>query len=100
MKIKLNFISVVLLFSLFSLNIFADDHNDAQKLVKSGEILSLEIILKELRKTSQGRVIEVELERKNSQLVYEIEVLNVQGEVLEYVFAAKTGKLISKDIEN
>ncbi len=78
----------------------ASDHNEARALVKSGEILPLEIILKNLRKIAQGNVIEVELEHKKQKLVYEIELVDPQGVVTEYIFDAKTGELLRQKKED
>jgi len=79
---------------------YADDHDEARALVKAGKILSLEEILKNLRTIAQGNVIEVELEHKRQRLVYEIELVDKQGIVTEYLFDAKTGKLIQQKQED
>lgn len=88
--------SMALLISLA----YADDHDEARSLVKAGKILSLEVILKNLRTIAQGNVIEVELEHKKQRLVYEIELVDKQGIVTEYLFDAKTGKLIQQKQED
>ena len=78
-------------------NSFADDHDEAYELLRSGEILSLENILEISRKQVQGRILEVELEHKNERLIYELEVLDKQGIVWEIKIDASTGTIIKKE---
>jgi len=75
----------------------AEDHDVAYNLLQKGEILPLEKILQINHDNMPGKVLEVELERENKQLIYEIEVLNEQGVVWEYKIKAKTGKIIQKE---
>ena len=69
-----------------------DDHVEAKRLLDSGEILSLEVILKNVRQIYPGKVIEVELEKEDQQIVYEIEILGDDGVIKEIYIDAKTGK--------
>ncbi len=85
---------------LFSLTLSAEDHNRALDLVKSGEIMPLTTILEKLQKVEQGQIIEVELEEKKKRVIYEIELVNKQGIVKEYIFDAKSGELIKEKIED
>jgi uncharacterized membrane protein YkoI len=82
------------------MNIFADDHENARKLVQSGEILPLERILENLKKRTNGRVLEVEIERKAGRLIYEIEIVDEQGVVKEFVFDASNGDLLNEKVED
>lgn len=85
----------------FSLVLKADDdHESARKLVESGDIVPLEVILMNLQEISAGSVIEVKLERKNNRLVYEIEKINEQGIVYEFSFDAASGRLIREKMED
>lgn len=77
----------------------AEDHDIAYNLLQKGKILPLEKILQINHKNISGKVLEVELERENKQLIYEIEVLNEQGVVWEYKINAKTGKIIKKELD-
>ena len=81
------------------LTVQAENHDIAYKLLQKGEIFPLEKILQINHKTMQGKVLEVELELENNQLIYEIEVLNEQGVVWEYKINAKTGKIIKKELD-
>lgn len=75
---------------------FADsDYEEAQQLREAGTILPLEKILQKLQATHPGKVLEVELENKHGQLVYEIEILDSKGNVSKVKVNAKSGELIS-----
>jgi len=73
-----------------------DDHEHARELVRQGDIQPLEVILKQLP-DSYTRILEVELEHEHGQLVYEIEAVNAQGHVREYLFDARTGKYLGME---
>jgi len=70
------------------------DHDEARRLQQSGDILSLELILEKLRPKYSGKVLEVELETKSRQIVYEIEMLGDDGIVRKLVVDARTGELL------
>lgn len=78
-------------------NSFADDHDKAYELLRSGEILPLEKILEFTRKQVQGRILEVELEHEDDLLIYELEVLDKQGVVWEIKVDATTGLIIKQE---
>lgn len=71
------------------------DSSTARKLVEQGEILPLEDIIAQAKKLHQGRILEVELEKKRQRLVYEIELVNDDGIVWELYFDARSGQLLS-----
>ncbi len=70
------------------------DHLEARRLLQSGEVMSLESILDKIRGRYPGRVIEVELEKKHGQIVYEIEIIDDNGRVHELYVNARNGELI------
>ena len=72
-----------------------NDHIEARRLLNSGEIMPLDDILKIVRQAFPGKLLEVELEIEDKQIVYEIEILNADGIVKEIYINAKTGKIIS-----
>ena len=71
------------------------DHDQARRLQQAGDILPLEKILDRVQAIQAGRVIEVELEQKHGQYIYEIESVDAGGQVHEMKFDAKSGKLLS-----
>ena len=85
-----------ILMLLNSLHIFAADIDQAtaRKLRLSGEILPLENIHTKAKTIKAGKILETELETKNGQYIYEIELLDDKGIVWEIKLNAKTGQLI------
>ncbi|WP_455204466.1 PepSY domain-containing protein [Kaarinaea lacus] len=81
---------------------WADDigHDDALRLKQSGEILPLESILKEARQHHDGKVLEVELEKKRGTYIYEIEILDNSGVLWEMKLNAMDGSVVSEEVEN
>ena len=71
-----------------------NDHQEARRLLESGDILPLESILKSIRQKFSGKIIEIELEHKDEHLVYEVEILGEDGVIREAYINAKTGQLI------
>lgn len=98
MKLK-HIIMTVLSTLLFmvAMNSGHADSSMARKLVKQGEILPLEDIIAQVKKIHTGRILEVELEKKHQQLVYEIELITDEGIVWELYFNARTGQLIKSE---
>lgn len=72
-----------------------DDYIEAKRLLKAGEILPLEQILQKVRKSYPGKILEIELEKEDGYIIYEIEILASNGVVKELYINAKNGKLIS-----
>jgi len=90
-------IGIISLMVLGYSNSFADDHDEAYELLRSGEILPLEKILEITREQVQGRVLEVELEHEDKVLIYELEVLDKKGIVWEIKVDATTGVIIKQE---
>lgn len=72
-----------------------DDHIEARRLLDSGEILPLEVILNNVRQAFPGRILDVELEKEDSHIAYEVEILGEDGVVSEIYINARTGKVLS-----
>ncbi|MDH5766661.1 MAG: PepSY domain-containing protein [Gammaproteobacteria bacterium] len=99
----MNMIKPVLLLLLVSLplpGLGDNDHDMAKHLKDTGNILSLEIILKNARAIIPGKILEAELESEDGKLIYEIELLTPEGKVIELLFDAQTGKHIATEIED
>lgn len=82
--------------------VMADDvsHSEARKLRESGKILPLETIIEKAHAFRQGEVIDTELERDESMLVYEIEILDDQGRVWELELDATNGELLELELDD
>ena len=102
MKNTIQLITISFLISL-SILVYADDdhdHDEAKRLLDSGDILALEIVLQKVREIQPGKILEVELETKHSKKVYEIELLTPDSRVLELLFDARTGEHLSTEKED
>jgi uncharacterized membrane protein YkoI len=78
---------------------FADSLSSerVRALVKAGEILPLEEILTRNQTNTQGRIVEIELERKRGVYVYEIKVLRSDGRYAKLKIDARSGSPIRGD---
>lgn len=70
------------------------DHDRARAARARGEVLPLARILAIVERDFSGRVIEVELEREDGELRYEIELLLADGRLIELEFDAASGELV------
>ena len=73
------------------------DQNEAQALRKQGAILPLEQIVNAAQQMHRGRIVEVDLEKKRGRYIYEIELVDSNGQVWEMKFDAKDATLISQE---
>ncbi|MDR9440712.1 MAG: PepSY domain-containing protein [Halomonas sp.] len=71
--------------------------HDLHEAVRSGRIVPLPDILDWLEAHYVGQVLEVELERDDGRMAYEIEMLGPQGQVVEFEFNAASGELIGME---
>lgn len=91
----------IILFLLYSMPSWSEsDHDRAMHLLEEGKVISLQKVLDKAQIIVPGRILEVELESKNKQLVYEVEILNQQGEVMELLFDATTGQHLATEKED
>lgn len=67
---------------------------------ESGDILPLETLLSTIQKQRPGRVLEVEFEQDRGRYLYEIEILDEGGAVLEYKIDAVTGEILESEVED
>lgn len=75
------------------------DHDLAKHLKDSGEIIPLDKLIADVHRRHAGHILEVELEQKQGQYVYEIEMVDDDGMVQEYFYDAKTGELLWKEVQ-
>lgn len=71
------------------------DQDRARELSEAGTIMPLEQILAQTRERYAGRVLETELEKKDSGYYYEVEIVDAEGVVRELKYDAATGELLS-----
>ncbi len=96
---RLTTILLMCAITLLSQQGVADDQDKALELRQSGDVLSLEEILKLSRKQIDGRILEVEMEQKRGRIFYELEILSDDGRVWELKVDATTGEIIDKHQE-
>lgn len=73
------------------------DQNAARALRIKGEILPLEEVLKTARKAGLVDILEIELEKENGKLVYEIEALTEKNRVTEIIIDARSGNILHEE---
>jgi uncharacterized membrane protein YkoI len=76
------------------------EYDEVRSLQQRGAILALQQILERARRYHEGRVLETELERKGERYIYEIELVDDQGQVWEMKFDAASGELLKEKQEN
>ena len=76
------------------------EYDEARSLQQRGAILPLQQILERARRYHEGRVLETELEQKGRRYIYEIELVDDQGQVWELKFDAASGELLKEKQEN
>jgi len=77
----------------------SEDHDEARALRYAGDIVPLAELMKRPRLAGR-RVLEVELEREDGGLVYELELLDETGRVQKLYFDAVTGQLLKTERED
>lgn len=76
------------------------EHEAVRELMQQGDILPLEQILEQARQHRTGRVLETELEQQRGGYIYEVEILDDNGEVWEMKFDAASGELLEQELED
>ncbi|MBZ5488745.1 hypothetical protein HW452_14555 [Halomonas aquamarina] len=80
----------------FSAGALGDQHWEAlHGDVRRGDVVPLETILDWLDAHYIGEVLEVEVERENGYIEYEIKLLGPQNQVVAFEFDGQSGRLMS-----
>jgi uncharacterized membrane protein YkoI len=77
-----------------------DDHDRARAAVQRGAILTLERILAIAERDTPGRVIDVELDEDNDRYLYEIEIIDRAGRMVELKIDAASGRIIEREADD
>ncbi|NAW34068.1 PepSY domain-containing protein [Halomonas alimentaria] len=76
----------------------AEEHwQDLHEAVREERIVALPSLLDWLEARFESQVLEVELERDDGRLAYEIEMLGPDGQVVEFEFDAESGELVGME---
>ena len=70
------------------------DADEARELKQSGQIMSLETLIAQLRQDYPGQIIEIELDDRDERYVYDIELVDDAGVVIELRIDAATGEVL------
>ena len=99
---KTMWLYLVLVVGTTSVNVFAgNDFNYEQirQLVKQGKILSLDSILQKYPQLMSGRLLDLEVEYEHGFILYELEFLQQNGDVIEFKIDAASGEILEQEIE-
>ena len=77
-----------------------DDWRRLHHEVEAGRIKPLSEILDSLARDWVGDVIDVDIEKDDGQIIYEIELLGPQGQVVEFEVNARTGEVLEIEGRN
>ena len=72
---------------------------DVESARKSGEILPQDEIIQRAKAERPGKITEIELEHKRGRYIYQVDVVGESGTKSELKFDAKTGDLISSEVD-
>jgi uncharacterized membrane protein YkoI len=72
-----------------------EDYEHAREAVDRGEILPLTEILKRVEARHGGRMIEVEFEVEDAGYLYELELIQPDGRIIEVMVDAVSGETLS-----
>ncbi len=72
------------------------DHERAREAVVAGQILPLRTVLERLEREQAGQVLEIELEPEGGRWIYEVKLLQADGQLLRLEVDAGTGEVIGR----
>ncbi len=70
------------------------DHERARAALQAGQILPLRSVLERLERSHPGQVLEVELEKEDGLWIYEIKLLQADGQLLKLKLDARNAALL------
>lgn len=72
------------------------DHERAREAVVAGQILPLRTVLERLEREQAGQVLEIELEPEGGRWIYEVKLLQADGQLLRLEVDAGSGEVIGR----
>lgn len=70
------------------------DQDRARAAVQSGQVLPLKTVLEYLERDHPGQVLEVELEQEDGRWVYEVKLLQADGQLVKLELDARTAAVL------
>ncbi|QQX79535.1 hypothetical protein JK628_18755 [Shewanella sp. KX20019] len=97
MKVAI-YLSILICFLKLPTLVFANQkvevqHNQAQQLVKSGQILSLDVTLAGMQTICHGKLIDAHLYQLDGSWLYVVQIRPLAGEIVELTLNARNGQL-------
>jgi uncharacterized membrane protein YkoI len=71
------------------------DHERARAAVRAGEVLPLSVLLERLHRVHPGQVLELGLDREDGRWIYEVKLLQSDGQLLRVEVDAATGAVLA-----
>jgi uncharacterized membrane protein YkoI len=100
---KMTYIYLGLVVGTISFSAFGDDDDfsaqQIRQMVSQGKILPLETILEIHKPLVEGKLLDLEVESEHGKIIYELEFLKQNGDVVKLVIDAKTGELLDQEID-
>ncbi len=72
------------------------DHDRARSALESGQILPLRVILEKIEPQFPGQVLEVELEKKHQNWIYELKILQPAGKLIKLKIDASNAVILKQ----
>ncbi len=76
------------------------EYRQAKALREQGKILPLQVILEKVSREHPGQIIETELEEESGRYIYELEIVDDEGKVMEIKVDATTGEPLGIEAED
>lgn len=70
------------------------DHEQARRALQAGEVMPLAAVLERLARSHPGQVLEVELEREHGRWIYEIRLLQPDGQLVKLAVDARNAEVL------
>lgn len=70
------------------------DHELARQAVQQGKVLPLRTVIDQVEREFQGQVIKVEFEHDDGEFIYELRVLQANGQALKIELDAVNGRVL------
>ena len=100
---KMMYLFLGLVVGTISFNVLGDDDDfnaqQIRQMVEQGQILSLEAILEIHKSLIEGKLLDLSVATEHGKIIYELEFLKQNGNVVELVIDARTGNLLELEIE-
>lgn len=71
-----------------------DDHERARIAVQAGEVIPLEQVLARIAKEHPGQILKIELEREDGDWLYEVKLLQTDGQLVQLLLDARTAQVL------